>query len=517
MTALPKKIEITLYTLFAVACVSFVIWIYVSPSKSRVELVEAKLGTITQTVSVTGNAKSMQSVSLAFEKSGRVSAVYALSGDKVTIGQPLVALEQADLFANLNQAKGGLDAASAKLNEIIKGARPEDIQITEAELQKVNQDLSNTYDNILDLINNSYTESENAVRIKTADMFSGTKDTFFSFTLNSSCDSNNAESLRLTSDKELDSWKKELNLIFGTLDTKTLDQAMVGAKNHIEVFKKFLDALNIALYSCSMSTSASTLNTYRASTNIAQSNILTTLTKIKNQEQTISTQKALIEQVKKTLSFKKAGSSPEQIDAQKAVVKQAEASAQASQAQLEKATLRAPFSGVVTIQDAKIGEIVSPNIPLVSLISQLTLEIEANIPEVDSGKVKIGNPVTIDFDALPAQEFKGIISFIDPAETVIDGVVNFKIKINFEDSTRVVKSGFTANLKIKTLKKDNVIVLPQFAIVENDSGTFVRVQGGGSTKDIPIQVGIRGEDGSAEIISGVKVGEKVINVAKASE
>jgi multidrug efflux pump subunit AcrA (membrane-fusion protein) len=93
--------------------------------------------------------------------------------------------------------------------------------------------------------------------------------------------------------------------------------------------------------------------------------------------------------------------------------------------------------------------------------------------------------------------------------------VNYKTTITFSQNDPKIKSGFTANLKIQTMKKDNVLILPQYAIVENDRGAFVKKMNGGNagqTTEIPVTLGIRSQNGMVEIIDGVAEGDRVLNV-----
>jgi multidrug efflux pump subunit AcrA (membrane-fusion protein) len=52
-------------------------------------------------------------------------------------------------------------------------------------------------------------------------------------------------------------------------------------------------------------------------------------------------------------------------------------------------------------------------------------------------------------------------------------------------------------------------LLPQFAIIENDDGTFVRRPDG---SEVPVTTGIRSQDGMVEIISGLAAGDQVVNI-----
>ncbi|MBI5733225.1 hypothetical protein HY967_04760, partial [Candidatus Jorgensenbacteria bacterium] len=75
-----------------------------------------------------------------------------------------------------------------------------------------------------------------------------------------------------------------------------------------------------------------------------------------------------------------------------------------------------------------------------------------------------------------------------------------------------LKSGLTATLNIRTSEKEGVIIIPQYTLIENDEGTFVRRVDNGSTKDIPVTIGIRGQNGMVEIISGINEGDNLINI-----
>jgi HlyD family secretion protein len=191
---------------------------------------------------------------------------------------------------------------------------------------------------------------------------------------------------------------------------------------------------------------------------------------------------------------------------------------QSAYSALDKTVLRSPIAGVITKQDAKLGQIVTvttsavANSALISIISQNRLEIETNVPEVDIGRVSTDNPVAITFDALLGETFSGKVVKIDPAETVVEGVVNYKVTILFNDGDNRVKSGLTANLSIKTASKTDVLTLPQYAIVEKDAGTFVRVPVAGGFRDDAVTLGLRSADGTVEIITGVTEGETVVNV-----
>ena len=132
--------------------------------------------------------------------------------------------------------------------------------------------------------------------------------------------------------------------------------------------------------------------------------------------------------------------------------------------------------------------------------------------ETDIGKVAIGNVVKMSFDAFPGETFMGKVFYIDPAQTIVSGVVDYQIKISFDKPDARIKSGLTANLNIETKTAQNTLILPQFAIMQNASGTFVEILDSNAEKQIPVTLGLRDQDGNVEVTNGVTEGERVINI-----
>ncbi len=480
--------------------------------KQDVQSIEVKKGTITQEVEVTGKVASAQELSLAFEKSGRVINVKRDVGERVSAGESLVILDQSDLLAQLAQAKASVAAEQATLDQLISGSRPEEIRIKETAVSQASQDLQNIYKSLLQTLEGAYLNANDAVRKQTSGMFSNEENSdvqlIFSTYAQEKID---APKLRYASTLELNSWRIELDDLYTNSSTESLNLALTKAETHLIVIKNFVNRISDAV-TYSNGLSETTLNTYKTNLTTARSKVNSALTSVSTAQQTISSKELALQAAQDALTLSRAGSTKEQIDSQKARVEAATANVMSVESQLDKTVLRAPISGVITKQDAKVGQIVSPNIQMVGIIAEDKYQIDVNIPEIDISKVALGNSVSITLDAIPRETFMGKVISIDPAETVIDGAVNFKVKIAFEKADPRVKSGFTANLTIITLVKENVLYLPQFAILQNDQGIFVKKIDGSNLVQTVITTGIKGRDGSVEILSGVNEGDKVANV-----
>ncbi len=197
-------------------------------------------------------------------------------------------------------------------------------------------------------------------------------------------------------------------------------------------------------------------------------------------------------------------------------VRQAIASLDAINKQIDNSVIKASISGTITKAEYEVGEQVMAGQPVISMLGENNFEIEVDISEADIAKVKNGNSAEVTLDAFGDDiKFQGQVYFIEPAETVIQDVIYYKVKINFDPKEEAVKSGMTANVIITTAQKDNILIVPSRAIVEKNGGDkYARVLVDGQVTEKLIVVGLRGDEGMAEVVSGVKEGQEVITYIK---
>lgn len=488
------------------------IFFFTRSSVPAVEEITVKRGSVVQQVRVTGQFKPEESVKLGFERTGRVVRVAADVGSEVVSGSILVVLDQAELSAQLAQARATVSTQQAKLDELERGTRPESITVSETQVQSAEVALNESQHSYVDAIRDAYAKTNDAIRGKIDVFFLNPRTSpQLQFSVSDSQLKVNLESGRVEMESRLDAWAQSLVTLASVTDLTSYDTL---ALTNLSYARDFLSTASLALNNVTAggSLTQATLDGWRANVSAGLSAVSTAITTLSAGREGYRNAQSALKVAKSQLALIKAGATGEEIAAQAAQVEQAAANVLAIEAQLSKTVIRSPIKGIVTSQDAKVGQIVSPNVTVVSVISQNNLEIEANVPEVDVGKIQIGNAVTFTIDALPGEEFKGALTHIDPAETVIDGVANFKTKASLTAPDARFKSGLTVNLIIETLKKENVLTIPQYAILENDNGIFVKIKKGNTTEDIPVKLGVRGENGLVEILSGVAEGDKVLNI-----
>jgi HlyD family secretion protein len=180
--------------------------------------------------------------------------------------------------------------------------------------------------------------------------------------------------------------------------------------------------------------------------------------------------------------------------------------------------LKAPINGTITDVNFKVAENVSLAQPFVILDAQGFL-IKALISEADIAKIQRGERVKLTFDALKSDQIlPGIVIQISPAETVVQGVIYYEIKIQFDPAGANIKPGMTANATIETASRAGVLTIPARALQYENDKPYVQVlkkdeKGQEQVEKREITVGLEG-DQDIEILSGLSENEEVVTFSK---
>jgi len=543
-----KKRSVIVILIILAAIIGF--FIYRGATKKPVyTTAQVKQATIVQEVSATGKIKSADSVDLSFDTSGKVGRIYAKVGDKVKAGQMIVALSNGEAAAQLLQAEANLQGEKARLEEIKKGSRPEEIQIAQTKVTNAERALSDAEKNLLVVKNSADSalrKSYDAALTAAQEAVVKAKNSLMTFTdlqfkYFSAIDNNS----NIIVDKKTAAVLSLLGVNnAGRLATEDLSKLSGGAFATVQLaainptfenidkaldetadaLQKTKDALNV------MPITSSFTSTEKSDLSSAKITVGTEVTAMSSADQTVVTQKttnaaniaaaeASVNTAKNTLAsaqddimLKLAGSTTEQITKQEAVVKSAEASVQNYRSFYSKTVIVSPIEGTLSKQDAKLGETVSMGTVIVSVISEAKFQIETFIPEVDITKIKIGNPASVTLDAYGSSEvFEAAVVSVEPAETVIDGVSTYKTIMQFIKEDSRVRSGMTANVDITTNKRENTLVVPARAVIsDEDNKKTVKILENDIVKSVDVSVGIRGSDGNVEILSGLKEGDTLV-------
>lgn len=491
-------------------------WKLAQKSVSPYETVTVASADLIQEVSVTGKVQSQESIDLAFEKGGRVTAVLADVGSAVSRGDTLIRLDGADVSASLSQAEANLAFEEASLAKLLRGSREEDIQVSEVTLANAKASLDDAKSSLSQNLFDGYTKTDDAIRNKTDVFFNNPRtNPEINIPILDSKLSLDLVELRKKIEKDLSSWKIDLDALQVDGDAT---MRLPLAKQYLTETKLFLEKLATGVNSLIpySNLSQTSIDAYKADVSVARTAVNLALTNLIASEEKWRNANSAVALATQQLALKKAGATAEDISAQKAKIASARASIASYQAQLGKLFLKAPISGVVTRQDAKQGAIASAGVTVVSIQSKGSFKIEANIPEVDIAKIAVNDTARITLDAYgDSIAFEGVVALVDPSERVIDGVPTYKVTLTFDDKEEKVRSGMTANINIETDKRTEVLAVPARAVSEKDGVKTVRVLPPGATAttlpvDRIVDTGLRSSDGRVEILSGLSMGETVV-------
>lgn len=450
---------------------------------SPYQFITVTQGSVTETVSVTGNTTPSKNVSLGFQNTGMIARVNYGLGQQVNAGNVIAELNTGSLSAALQQAQANLAVAQANLDALTAGTRPEQLSLDQSTVRNA--------------VTNAYTLSDSAVHTETDQFFTNPRNSTaaLSFIVPDAMLTSTIVQERIALEPLLTAWNMQLSSVSFTTNDPTAPATQ--AVQNLSKINTFLNNVATALTKTT-SVSGTTLTTYQSNVSSARANIAAALTTLSNAQG--------------ALTLAEAGSTSQSIAAQQAQVDQAKAGVASAEANLRGSEILAPISGVITQQDAKIGQLATPGTPLVSIIGNGGFEVDAGVSETDVGKVMMGDKVSMTLDAFPNETFAGSVFYIAPAQTNTQGVISYQIKISFDKADPRLKSGLTANIDIQTQRHDNVLILPQYAILQNDNGTFVQTLIGKTATTSPVTLGIQDQKGNVEILSGVSLGEQVINI-----
>jgi RND family efflux transporter MFP subunit len=523
--------------------------------KLSYDFVVAEIGDIFQEVSATGAVDPSKKINLQFKAIGKIKNILVEEGDNVEAGQILVELEKDDLYIKRQQAEAVLDLAQAKLEQILAGESQEQIEVYKTAVKNVEEtakdveiSLENAEQNLADVraiaemnldqsledainvLDDSYLKVYNCFNV--IDLM---QRTYFT--------SNDQESIivkenKLTAEEIVSCVKEYVDL--NKNNTRSEENVNIAFNEIENYFNNVNSSLNIirnimgqSNYKHTVSsTDKTSIDTQRTNINIGltniinsrqsvslinltnQTNINTAKTSVDTAVANLNTAKGNLETAKNKLSLAEAGPRQTDIALYEAQISEAQANLSLTQEQINDATLKSPINGAIINVSGEIGEMVKANISIITIISKNAFQIEADISEANIGKVELGHPVKITLDAFSEQEFLGKIIQIEPAETVIQGVVYYKIIIAFDKIKENVKPGMTANIIITTDFRKNVLTIPQRAVSQKQGKEIVKIPSDGLFSEKEIKTGLKGSNGAVEVLSGLSQGDKVITFIK---
>ena len=404
-----------------------------------VQVATVKLGTIEQTVPVTGSIQALQDVQVSAKTSARVTAVNFREGDRVRAGQVLATQDSTDLKANVLQDQ----AAIASARQQVSSAQQ---QVASAQQQVVQ-----AYDNYRIQVS----QADEAVR-KDQAVVAGAEQNYLKVKGGS------RPQQKLQSQASVEQAQANVDNALTTLNrNKSLYAQGAIARSELD-------------------TSQTTYNVNVQQLNNAKAAL--SLTLAGNQPEDIAYALQQVNQQKATLASdianrRQVAVRRSAIAAAQASVRQTQASVRGAEAtvrqqqakllfdtqQINNVILRSPIDGIVAAREVEPGQVASPGTNLIRVVNLKTVYYEPTISEAAFAQAQVGNAVQVQADALTGKTYSGKVAAIYPAASASGRV--FSMRVTISNPNNELRPGMFARGSLVTKIARNVPLVPTTAIV----------------------------------------------------
>jgi Cu(I)/Ag(I) efflux system membrane fusion protein len=173
-------------------------------------------------------------------------------------------------------------------------------------------------------------------------------------------------------------------------------------------------------------------------------------------------------------------------------------------------TLEAPASGFVTTKDVFAGARIEPGVTLFTVTDLSRVWIEAEVYEYEAPLVRLGQKARVTLAYDPARVYEGRISYVYPYLNTDSRTL--RVRFELDNPGLALKPGMYADVELDVQAAEGVLI-PDAAILDTGPRQIVYVMTGeGRYEPRQVTVGVR-SDGQAQILSGVKAGEAVVDRA----
>ena len=489
-------------------------WIYqkyIKEEEPNFLLFNVERGAVQEVVKVRGEVVARQEFDLGFPFSGTIEGVFVKEGQTVNRNAPLMKLETTDFELEIKKLEAVFDQKRAVLEKLIAGAAPEDIQVLETKVSNAEVALKESKNNLVDKLRDAFIKSDDAIRSKVDQFFNSPRssDPKLNFSLADSQLKTDFERERTFVETLLVSWKLETDRLTASDNLASFTDA---AKKNLAQIKSFLDkaALILSVITASSNLSQTTIDTYRSDISTARANINTAITNLSAAEEKLRTAESGVFLAQKELAAKKAAARIEDVEIAKAQIREIENQIAITEEKIKKSFIYAPGGAKILKVNFEKQEFYTAGQVAVSL-SASDYKIQADVSELEIVKVRDinGNDVLARFDALPGQEFKGKVIFIEPKEIIKEGDKYYRVNVYLDKFTESLRPGMSADLIILISFKDEALKIPELAIYDKGGKKFVKILKDNQQKEIEVETGI--SDGeNVEVISGLVEGQIVI-------
>jgi macrolide-specific efflux system membrane fusion protein len=204
-----------------------------------------------------------------------------------------------------------------------------------------------------------------------------------------------------------------------------------------------------------------------------------------------------------------------ELKGQQATLQRLQADLTKRQVNLAYTRITAPIDGTVVnipVQQGQTVIAVQITPVMVSLAQMDVITVRARVPEADVHAVKVGQVAKFSTLSGQGRKYEGKVRVIQPVPERMGNAVFYNVLFDVDNKDRSLLSDMTVQVNIETGSAKQVPTLPMVALGERDADGFYKVQVLGTDAkkaERKVRIGLQ-DSGKAQVIEGVKVGEKLV-------
>ncbi len=200
------------------------------------------------------------------------------------------------------------------------------------------------------------------------------------------------------------------------------------------------------------------------------------------------------------------------VDQNIAALQVAEAQVALAQAQSSRMRIVSPFDGRAGIRAVNVGDYVKDGADLVNLEDSRSMLVDVRLPERFAARLKVGQPVQLDIDALPGKQLQGRVDALD--SQIDSNGRSLLVRARVDNPGGELRAGMFARARVVFATRENAVVVPEEALVPQGGKQWVvKVVDGPDGKPvsrrIEARLGMR-LAGQAEVLDGIAEGDRVV-------
>ena len=474
--------------------------------------VQVERGTVTATVTATGNVVAGSTVSVNGPGTGDVTKIYVKQGQRVDKGDKLLKIDDTSAQDDLETARSNLDSAEASMTTTLQGRSSQDRAVDDAGVRSAQTSLDNAC--------TALKQAKASYRLDKAQQ----------------------DKLVSRADDALDAAEQQ----------KSDDQdALADAKKALATAQTAGDAAAVT----EQQSTITRLQTAIVSDGTAIDSARSGLTQAKQTRdktllagrQAIQTQQGQVDSAADALKAQQAQRSANQQPAREGAIASAQAQIDNAQIAVDKAeqavkdtTVRAPVAGTVADVAAVVGQASasagssggsasgssgsggtaggsstggsagsgSGGSGLVTLVNDRAKQVTATVAEADIVKVRTGQSVAVAFPA-SGRAVTGTVLSVATQSTVSNNVVQYDVAVSLPVGDSSIRLGQTADVTITTGSHAGVLYVPTSAITTSGGASSVTRRVGDTDAIVQVQTGLVGANGT-EIVRGLEEGDQLV-------